>query len=299
FNVESPAELERLAAVATATGTTARVSLRVNPDVDARTHPYISTGLRDNKFGIPIDEAPALYEVASRMGGLEVAGVDCHIGSQLTDIAPLLAAMDRVLALVDTVAAAGIRLHHVNLGGGMGVRYRDESPPEPRRYAREILDRVASRDLELLLEPGRAVVAGAGVLLTRVEYLKRNGDRHFAVVDAAMNDLLRPALYSAWHDIVPVSLAAPTGVVRAEAEYDVVGPVCESSDFLGKGRRLALAAGDLLAVCTAGAYGAVMGSNYNARPRPPELLVDGTGTLVARRRETVADLFRLERRLPG
>jgi len=294
FNVESEPELDRLDRVARDTGRVAPVSLRVNPDVDARTHPYISTGLRENKFGIEIGRAEALYREAAARQGLRVTGVDCHIGSQLTRVAPFLAALDRVLALVDRLAGSGIELEHLDVGGGLGIPYRDEAPPSPAEYAAALVDRLAGRDLELLLEPGRVIVGNAGVLLTRVEYLKEHSGRRFAVVDAGMNDLLRPALYDAWQEIVPVVPDPGTPVRR----YEVVGPVCETADFLGHDRELALAAGDLLAVRSVGAYGFVMASNYNARPRPPEILVDGDRTHLARRRETAADLMAGEELLP-
>ncbi len=294
FNVESSAELEALAARAAAAGRRAPLALRVNPDVDPRTHPYIATGLRESKFGIPLAEAAELYRRAAREPALEVLGVDCHIGSQLTSLGPFLDALERVLELVDGLAGEGIGLAHVNLGGGLGVRYRDETPPSPGEYARAIGDRIASRGLELVIEPGRAIAANAGVLLTRVRYLKRNGERRFAVVDAAMNDLLRPALYGACQEVVAVCprRAAPE-------RLDVVGPVCESADFLARDQQLAVAAGDLLAVRSAGAYGFTMSSNYNSRPRPAEVLVDGERCHLARRRETVAELIAGESPLPG
>ncbi|MGB5234419.1 MAG: diaminopimelate decarboxylase, partial [Candidatus Macondimonas sp.] len=271
FNVESIPELRRLDGVARTHGVTAPVSLRVNPDVDAQTHPYIATGLKDNKFGIPIAEAEAVYRLAAELPGIRVVGVDCHIGSQLTKTAPFVDALDLVLALVDRLAALGIHLEHLDVGGGLGIRYRDETPPDPAEYAAALRQRLAGRSLQLVLEPGRVLVGNAGILLTRVEYLKAQGERHFAIVDAGMNDLLRPALYQAWQEIVPVC-AHPE---RPEQVYDVVGPVCETADFLGKARPLRIAEGDLLAVRSAGAYGFVMASQYNARPRPPELLVDG------------------------
>ncbi len=294
FNVESPSELERIEAVAAGFGRRAPVSLRVNPDVDARTHPYISTGLKENKFGIPVEEARALVARAVAMTHVDLVGLDCHIGSQLTAISPFVDAMERMLALADEILRAGVTLHHMNIGGGLGVRYRDETPPLPADYARAIVDRLGSRDLRITIEPGRALVANAGVLLTRIEYLKPGAHRNFAIVDAGMNDLLRPALYDAWHDIVPVvaATAAP------EREWDVVGPVCETGDFLGKGRRLAVAEGDLLAVRSAGAYGFTMSSNYNSRPRAAEVLVDGTEIHLIRERERISDLFAGERLIP-
>ena len=294
FNVESIPELRRLDGVARTHGVTAPVSLRVNPDVDAQTHPYIATGLKDNKFGIPIAEAEAVYRLAAELPGIRVVGVDCHIGSQLTKTAPFVDALDLVLALVDRLAALGIHLEHLDVGGGLGIRYRDETPPDPAEYATALRQRLTGRSLQLVLEPGRVLVGNAGILLTRVEYLKAQGERHFAIVDAGMNDLLRPALYQAWQEIVPVR-AHPE---RPEQVYDVVGPVCETADFLGKARPLRIAEGDLLAVRSAGAYGFVMASQYNARPRPPELLVDGARVHVARERESVTDLWAGESLLP-
>lgn len=297
FNVESEAELERLDALARRLGKKAPVALRVNPDVDAGTHPYISTGLKQNKFGIPIARARAAYRSARGMDGIAVAGIACHIGSQLTQLAPFADAVDRVAALVEQLAGDGIRLRHIDLGGGVGIRYRDEEVPQPTAYVDALLAALdrhpASNGLSVLIEPGRALVGNAGVLLTRVEYLKEGEDRRFAVVDAAMNDLLRPALYDAWHDIVPV-----TPRTGGKENYDVVGPVCESGDFLGHGRALALASGDLLAVRSAGAYGASMSSHYNTRPRVPEVMVDGERFHVVRRRERVEELFAPETLLP-
>ncbi len=298
FNVESAAELERLNAVAADLGTRAPVSLRVNPDVDAQTHPYISTGLRENKFGIDIGVAPEVYARAAALPHLTVVGVDCHIGSQLTGLAPFLDALDRVLTLVEQLAAAGIPIRHIDIGGGLGVRYTNEQPPEPAEYARAIAQRLGAaggaQGYELLLEPGRAIAANAGVLLTRVEYLKPTAHKDFAVVDAAMNDLIRPALYQAYQQILPV-VETPTG---RRGSYDIVGPVCETGDFLGKGRELTLAEGDLLAVRSAGAYGFSMSSNYNSRPRAAEVMVDGDRVHLVRERETLADLVRGEHRLP-
>ena len=294
FNVESACELDRLAALAASAGKRAPVSLRVNPDIDALTHPYITTGLRESKFGIPIEEAPELYAKASATASLAVRGVDCHIGSQLASLEPFLAALDRVLALLDALGSEGIRLTHVNLGGGLGIRYRDESPPSPAELARAVAGRLAGRDLVLVLEPGRSIAGNAGVLVTRVEYVKRNGEKRFAVVDAAMNDLLRPALYDAWHDIVPVK--PREGVPE---RFEIVGPVCESGDFLGHERRLVLEPGDLLAVQSAGAYAFVMSSNYNTRPRAAEVMVDGDRYHVVRKREEIRDLFADESMLPA
>jgi diaminopimelate decarboxylase len=295
FNVESEPELLRLDAVAGELGVTAPVSLRVNPDVDARTHPYISTGLRDNKFGIDVDTALDVYRRAAALPHLQVTGIDCHIGSQLTTVAPFVDALDRVLELVDRLADAGIALAHIDLGGGLGIPYETkDTPPLPDAYARALLERMSGRPQELLLEPGRAIAGNAGILLTRVEYLKHTAHKNFAIVDAAMNDLQRPALYNAWHAIVPVAPRAGTAT-----DYDVVGPVCETGDFLGKQRALVLAEGDLLAVRSAGAYGFTMSSNYNSRPRAAELLVDGSQVHVIRERESLDDLYRREHLLPG
>lgn len=294
FNVESDTELDRLNQVASELGVKAPVSLRVNPDVDAGTHPYISTGLKENKFGIDINDAPGVYARAARLPHLAIRGVDCHIGSQLTSVAPFLDALERVLALIDQLAADGITIHHLDMGGGLGVTYNDETPPQPAEYTARIAERLGDRDLELVLEPGRSIAANAGILLTRVEFLKCTSHRNFAVIDAAMNDLIRPALYSAWQNIIPV-------VPRENANHkvwDLVGPVCETGDFLGKDRHLSLEAGDLLAVRSAGAYGFVMSSNYNSRNRPPELMVDGDQVHVARSRETLDDQMRLESLLP-
>lgn len=286
FNVESTDELERLQEVAAELNVRAPISLRVNPDVDAGTHPYISTGLKENKFGIAIAAAEDVYIRASQLPNLEVIGVDCHIGSQLTTLEPFIDALDRLLALVDRLGDCGIHLHHIDLGGGLGVRYRDEEPPLAADYIKAVRERLAGRDLGLLFEPGRFIVANAGALLTRVEYLKHTEHKDFAIVDAAMNDLIRPALYQAWMDV--------TAVRPRDSEpraYDIVGPICETGDFLAKGRELALAEGDLLAVHSAGAYGFVMSSNYNTRGRAAEVLVDGSQAFEVRRRETVAELF--------
>ncbi|KPZ19800.1 diaminopimelate decarboxylase [Pseudomonas syringae group genomosp. 3] len=293
FNVESTDELERLQEVAAELNVRAPISLRVNPDVDAGTHPYISTGLKENKFGIAIAAAEDVYIRASQLPNLEVIGVDCHIGSQLTTLEPFIDALDRLLDLVDRLGDCGIHLHHIDLGGGLGVRYRDEEPPLAGDYIKAVRERLAGRDLGLLFEPGRFIVANAGVLLTQVEYLKHTEHKDFAIVDAAMNDLIRPALYQAWMDV--------TAVRPRDSEpraYDIVGPICETGDFLAKGRELALAEGDLLAVHSAGAYGFVMSSNYNTRGRAAEVLVDGTQALEVRRRETVAELFAGESLLP-
>jgi diaminopimelate decarboxylase len=295
FNVESAAELERLQEVAAAMDRIAPISLRVNPDVDANTHPYISTGLKENKFGIPIDQARAVYRRASQLPNLKIVGVDCHIGSQLTDTAPFLDALARVLALIDELAADGIAIEHLDLGGGLGVRYRDEEPPEPDAYMRQVLSALGARKLKLVLEPGRSIVANAGVLLTRVEYLKLSEHKNFCIVDAAMNDLIRPALYEAWMDIQPATKPSAAGIART---YDVVGPVCETGDFLGKDREITVAEGALLAVFSAGAYGFSMSSNYNSRARAAEVMVDGDHFHLVRARETIADLMRGESLLP-
>ncbi len=293
FNVESAAELARIERLAAERGHPAPVSFRVNPDVDPKTHRYISTGLKENKFGIAFEDALPLYRRAAASRSLRVVGVDFHIGSQLTETAPFVAALERVLELVDALAREGIALHHLDLGGGLGIRYRDEAPPPVAQYLGALLERVGARPLKILLEPGRALVGNAGALLTRVEYLKPGTERSFAIVDAAMNDLLRPALYDAWHDIVPVATRA--GPTR---RYDVVGPVCESGDFLAHGRDLALEEGDLLAIMSAGAYGMSMSSNYNTRPRAAEVMVDGASMHLVREREGVQALFALERTMP-
>lgn len=300
FNVESESELVQLDAVAGSLGLTAPISLRVNPDVDAGTHPYISTGLRDNKFGIAHDRALAAYRQARQLPNLRIEGIDCHIGSQITEVEPFLAALDRVLDLTDQLAAEGIVIRHLDLGGGLGITYRDETPPARGEMLRALFARIdawaAARGREVpetLFEFGRAMVGNAGVLLTRVEVLKANGGKHFAVVDAAMNDLMRPAMYEAWHDIVTVEPAS-----AAAREYDIVGPVCESGDWLGRGRELAIGEGDLLAILSAGAYGMAMSSNYNTRPRGAEVMVDGARVHVVRERERIADLFAGEHTLP-
>ncbi|MBB1615471.1 diaminopimelate decarboxylase [Pseudomonas sp. UMC65] len=293
FNVESAEELERLQLVAAELGVRAPVSLRVNPDVDAGTHPYISTGLKENKFGIDIATAEDVYIRAAQLPNLEIVGVDCHIGSQLTTLAPFIDALDRLLDLVDRLGECGIYLRHIDLGGGLGVRYRDEEPPLAADYVKAVRERLDGRDLALVFEPGRFIVANAGVLLTRVEYLKHTEHKDFAIVDGAMNDLIRPALYQAWMDV--------SAVRPRDAEprtYDIVGPICETGDFLAKERTLALAEGDLLAVHSAGAYGFVMSSNYNTRGRAAEVLVDGDQAVEVRRRETVAELFAGESLLP-
>jgi len=289
FNVESSAELNRLNEVAATHGVVAPVSLRVNPDVDANTHPYISTGLKENKFGIPVEYALDAYQQAADAGHLRIEGVDCHIGSQLTEISPFVDALDRVLELVQHIEDRGIEIHHLDLGGGLGVRYQNEHPPSPQQYVRPLMARLANTSKEILIEPGRAIAANAGILLSEIQYLKESEDKNFAIVDAAMNDLIRPALYSAWQDIIPV---VPRQ--QASTSYDVVGPVCETGDFLGKQRELAIQQGDLLAVRSAGAYGFSMSSNYNSRPRAAEILVDGEQTHLIRRRETLQELFSQE-----
>lgn len=293
FNVESTDELERLQQVAAELGMKAPVSLRVNPDVDAGTHPYISTGLKENKFGIEIDNAEAVYARAAELPNLEVVGVDCHIGSQLTSLPPFLDALDRLLALIDRLATRGIQIRHLDLGGGLGVRYRDEQPPLAGDYIQAVRQRIEGRGLALVFEPGRSIVANAGLLLTRVEYLKHTAHKDFAIVDAAMNDLIRPALYQAWMNVIAVQ--PHEGDTR---RYDIVGPICETGDFLAKDRELALAEGDLLAVCSAGAYGFVMSSNYNTRGRAAEVLVDGDQAFEVRRRESVQELYAGESLLP-
>ena len=293
FNVESTEELERLQVVAAEMGVRAPISLRVNPDVDAGTHPYISTGLKENKFGIAIADAEDVYIRAAQLPNLEVVGVDCHIGSQLTTLPPFLDALDRLLALIDRLGECGIYLHHIDLGGGVGVRYRDAEPPLIADYIQAVRERIEGRDLTLMFEPGRYIVANAGVLLTQVEYLKHTEHKDFAIVDAAMNDLIRPALYQAWMDVTAVTPRASDA--RA---YDIVGPICETGDFLAKDRELALEEGDLLAVHSAGAYGFVMSSNYNTRGRTAEVLVDGDQAFEVRRRETVAELYAGESLLP-
>lgn len=298
FNVESEAELERINEVAGQTGQRAPISLRVNPDVDASTHPYISTGLKRNKFGIAHDRALDVYRRASGLANVKIVGIDCHIGSQITELSPFLAALDKLLELVDRLDDAGIVLEHLDLGGGLGIRYDDEEPPSPRQLLDALFGRLEAwrpgAVPEVMFEFGRALIGNAGILLTRVEYLKSNGEYHFAIVDAAMTELIRPALYQSWHDVVPVAIG--TGSVTPQT-YDVVGPVCESGDWLAKGRELAIAPGDLLAILSAGAYAAQMSSNYNSRPRAPELMISDGRAHVVRAREAVADLFAGERPL--
>ena len=294
FNIESLPELQRLDQIASRINVRAPVAIRVNPDVDAKTHPYIATGTNANKFGIPAREAEAVYAEATDLAHIEVRGIAVHIGSQLTRLDPVLEALDQVLGLVARLDAQGIALRHIDIGGGLGIRYREESPPTPAAYAKAILTRLGGTPLSVITEPGRAVVGPNGVLLTRVEYLKDVEQRHFAIVDAAMNDLVRPALYDAWHDIIAVERRP-----GPERRYDIVGPVCESGDFLGSGRALNLSSGDVLAVCAAGAYGASMSSTYNTRPRAAEVLADGERIHLVRRRETVQDLMSGEVIPPG
>jgi len=295
FNVESAAELEVLARVAADAGKQAPVSLRVNPDVDAGTHPYISTGLKENKFGISTEEALALYDKAHQSEHLKVKGIDCHIGSQLTQIDPFLDALQRVLTLVSKLDERGIRIDHLDIGGGLGVTYDDEAPPHPTDYAAAVLDQIQHSGLQLILEPGRSIAANAGIMITQVEYLKDNGHKQFAIVDGAMNDLLRPSLYGAWQQIIPVTehTQGQRGV------YDVVGPVCESGDFLGKDRDLCLNSGDILAIRSAGAYGFTMSSNYNSRPKAAEVMVDKDQVYLVRQREKIEDLYAGEQVLPA
>jgi len=294
FNVESEAELDLLNATAAEQNQTASISLRVNPDVDAKTHPYISTGLKENKFGVDINLAPQIYQRAVRMDNISVVGVDCHIGSQITEIRPFTDAMDRLLALVDHLQTLDIRLQHIDIGGGLGVPYQNESTPSVADYMSELLPRMAGRSETLVMEPGRSITANAGVLLMKVEFIKTNGEKNFAIVDAAMNDMLRPALYKAWMDIQPTSSHSSA----TAALYDIVGPVCETGDFLGKDRSLAISQGDNLCLFSAGAYGFVMSSNYNSRPRVPEVMVDNNLIYLVRARETIADLVRGEQLLP-
>ena len=294
FNVESSGELERLEAIARGRGEQAPVSLRVNPDVDARTHPYISTGLKENKFGIDLVTALDVYRYASASPHLKILGIDCHIGSQLTSVEPFIDALERLLHLRQQLFAEGISISHLDLGGGLGICYRDEAPPLPEDYVEPLLSRLGGDGCEILIEPGRAIVGNAGILVTRVEYLKPTEAKRFAIVDAAMNDLLRPSLYDAWQEITAV-----TPRTGEEMAYDIVGPVCETGDFLGKNRLLSIRAGDLLAVRSTGAYGFTMASNYNSRPRPPEIIVDGYQTHLVRAREALSELWRGEHLLPS
>jgi diaminopimelate decarboxylase len=289
FNVESAPELDRLNDVAVSLGKKAPISLRVNPNVDAKTHPYISTGLKENKFGVAYEDALKIYGRAASLPGIEVMGIDCHIGSQLLDPSPFAEALDKLLQLIDQLAAKDITLHHIDLGGGLGIRYKDEEAPTVKSYLQPLLQELKNRKLKILLEPGRRLVGNAGVLLTKVEYLKTGEVKNFAIIDAAMNDLTRPALYDAWHDIVPVVPRSST-----PSNWEVVGPICESGDFLGHNRALAIEPGDLLAILSAGAYGMAMSSNYNARPRAAEVLVDGAKVHLVRRRETIEELYALE-----
>jgi diaminopimelate decarboxylase len=290
FNVESESELRLLNKTAAETKQMAPVSIRVNPDVDAKTHPYISTGLKENKFGIDISRAYEVYQQAAEMDNISVVGVDCHIGSQLTDITPFIDAMQHLLVLVDRLADAGIKLKHIDIGGGLGVRYQNETVPSLASYMDALAPLLKDRTETLVMEPGRSITANAGILLTQVQVIKKNGDKNFAVVDAAMNDMLRPALYDAWMDINPIEIMSD----RAEADYDVVGPVCETGDFLAKDRKLAIEEGDYLYLSSAGAYGFTMSSNYNSRPRVPEIMVDGDQIHLVRARETIEDLVRGE-----
>ena len=294
FNVESEPELHRISKVASTNDYVANISLRINPDVDAKTHPYISTGLKANKFGIPSEKALETYQLAASLPNLNIVGMDCHIGSQLTELSPFVDALTRLLALIDELAEHGITIKHLDVGGGLGVRYKDEEPPHPDAYAQAMAEKMVGREsLMLILEPGRAISGNAGVLLTKVEFIKSGEEKNFAIVDAAMNDLLRPALYSAWQDIIPLN---DTSDVPTET-YDVVGPVCETGDFLGKERSLAIQEGDLLAVRSAGAYGFVMASNYNSRCRPAEVLVDNDKAILVREREKLKDLWKGEYKL--
>ncbi|PPC97671.1 diaminopimelate decarboxylase [Methylotenera mobilis] len=294
FNVESASELVRLNDVAAYMGKIAPVSLRVNPNVDAKTHPYISTGLKNNKFGVAYEDALDIYLQAAGMSNIAIHGVDCHIGSQITELSPFLDAFDRVLALVDALAENNIHIQHIDLGGGIGICYNDETPPEFTAYAKAMREKLGDRDVKLVFEPGRALVGNAGVLLTKVEYLKQTETKNFAIVDAAMNDLMRPALYDAYHDIKAVKPRTEASVI-----YEIVGPVCESGDFLGHDRALALQEGDLLAIMSAGAYGMSMSSNYNTRPRAAEVMVDNDQCHLVRKREEIADLFAGENILPN
>ncbi len=295
FNVESEAELDRLNSVASELDKVAAISLRVNPDVDAGTHPYISTGLKDNKFGVAIDDAVRIYTYANSLSHLDVQGVDCHIGSQLTEIAPFLDALDRLLLLIDTLAEQGITIRHLDLGGGLGVCYTDEVPPTPQEYIGAVIDKLGDRPLKLIFEPGRSIAANAGILITKVEFLKCTEHKNFAIIDGAMNDLIRPALYSAYMEIIPAEIREEGEVRR----FDLVGPVCESGDFLGKDRELNIEPGDLLAVCSAGAYGFGMSSNYNTRNRAAEVMGDDNQVHLICKRETIAYPLRGETGLAG
>ncbi|WP_150538619.1 diaminopimelate decarboxylase [Actinobacillus vicugnae] len=295
FNIESIAELHRINEVAGQLGKIAPISLRVNPDVDAHTHPYISTGLKENKFGVSVTQAREVYGLAKSLPNVKITGMDCHIGSQLTELQPFLDATDRLIVLMEQLKEDGIELHHLDLGGGLGVTYNGEQPPHPTEYAQALLAKLSDYpDLEIILEPGRAITANAGILVTKVEYLKANEDRNFAIVDTGMNDMIRPALYEAYMQIIEVDQS----LTREKAIYDVVGPICETSDFLGKGRELAIAQGDLIAMRSAGAYGATMSSTYNSRPQAVEIMVDGNQAHLIKARASFADLWRLEKLLP-
>ncbi|MGO2477689.1 MAG: diaminopimelate decarboxylase [Pseudoalteromonas sp.] len=296
FNVESVSELDRISGVATELNLVAPISIRVNPDIDAKTHPYISTGLKENKFGIDIQTAVSVYQYAASLPNLKITGVDCHIGSQLTEVKPFLEALDKVLALIDELKANDINLSHLDIGGGLGVTYNDEAPPHPSEYVALVTERLADyKHLELIFEPGRAIAANAGILVTKVEFIKQNQDKFFAIVDAGMNDMLRPSLYQAWQNIVPVT---PRNDSTPTHNFDIVGPVCETGDFLGKDRMLALEQGDLLAQRSAGAYGFTMSSNYNSRPKVAEIMVDGEQSFVIRERELLENLWQGEKILP-
>ena len=295
FNVESEAELLRINQIAGEMSKIAPISLRVNPDVDAHTHPYISTGLKENKFGVSVEQAREVYKVAATLPNIEIVGMDCHIGSQLTELQPFLDAVDRLIVLMEQLKQDGIRLKHLDLGGGLGVTYTDETPPHPTEYAKALWEKLSAfSELEIIVEPGRAITANAGILVTKVEYLKSNESRNFAIVDAGMNDMIRPALYQAYMNILEIDRT----LAREEKIYDVVGPICETSDFLGKQRKLAIAEGDYLAQRSAGAYGASMSSNYNSRPRTAEVMVDGDKAYLIRRREALNELWQLESLLP-
>jgi len=298
FNIEVSGELDRINLLAGQLGVVAPVSFRVNPDVDAKTHPYISTGLKENKFGIDIQQALLEYRRAASMANIKVMGIDCHIGSQLTETQPFLDALDRVLDLVAVLKSEAIHIHHLDLGGGLGIRYKNEQPPEPQEYIQAVLARLGSHDFEILMEPGRAIVGNAGILVTQIEYLKPTANKNFAIVDAAMNDLVRPSLYSAWQEIIPVIRKDVTDSLPAEETWDIVGPVCETGDFLGKDRLLQIAQGDLLAIRSSGAYGFSMSSNYNSRPRTAELMVDGNQLHLVREREKIEQLWAGEHLLP-
>ena len=296
FNVESAAELERIDQIAAATGKRAPISLRVNPDIDVDTHPYIATGLRQNKFGIPYENALALYQRAAAMAHIQVIGIDCHIGSQITVLTPFIDALKQLRALIEQIEGKGISLRHVDVGGGLGIKYRDETPPAAADYIGAVCEVFTGKDYELIVEPGRSIVGDAGVLLTRVEFVKKTLHRNFGIVDAAMNDILRPSLYDAWHDIMPLTGQSPGAGCDI---YDIVGPVCETGDFIGRDRNLSLTVGDVLAICSAGAYGFSMSSTYNSRPRACEVMIDGQAMYEIRRREALAELMAGESLLPA